>query len=185
MSEKYYCLNPDNFHKVSNSGKGILNSLTDIGRQEEYENSNFYKTICNKLYNDGIIQIEYLKQLISEKKKELLKSRDEFKKIETLYFNRQLKSKKITKYEYDLAIINIDDTIDYRINSVNNRLKKANDRLEVTQFVFGNGFDHFMNITKEYGNCLNGIKYIQSVCMADNVVAYALSVYKSRFEVVI
>ena len=39
--EKYFSLNPDNFHEVSDSGKGFFNGLKDANRQFEYEKSNF------------------------------------------------------------------------------------------------------------------------------------------------
>ena len=65
--EKYFSLNPDNFHEVSDSGKGFLNALKDANRQVEYEKSNFYREIPKKLYEDGQMQIEYLKDLIKEK----------------------------------------------------------------------------------------------------------------------
>ena len=42
--EKYFSLNPDNFHEVSDCGKGFFNALKDANRQVEYEKSNFYNS---------------------------------------------------------------------------------------------------------------------------------------------
>ena len=80
--EKYFSLNPDNFHEVSDSGKGFFNALKDANRQVEYEKSNFYREISKKLYEDGQMQIEYLKDLIKEKIPELTISKDEIRERE-------------------------------------------------------------------------------------------------------
>lgn len=42
----------------------------------------------------------------------------------------------------------------------------------VLNYVFSNGFEHFMNVTKKYGNIINGVRVVQKLTHNDSFVAY-------------
>lgn len=183
MSEKYFCIDKDNFHKVANSGKGFLNRLNDAVAQSEYEQSDFYKQISKKLYEDGKIQIEYLKELIEEQTEYWIKPEEKIREIELFDLNRQIEHKFITKYEYNLKLNNIDETVKKQIKWRNELIDNLKHKLEVTQYVFGNNFEHFMNVTKQYGHVINGYEFIKSYPFTIDVISHDLGVYSSRFKV--
>ena len=183
--EKYFSLNPDNFHEVSDSGKGFLNGLKDASRQVEYEKSNFYREIPKKLYKDGQMQIEYLKDLIEEKTPELTISKDELreKELRTINLLYENKHDTIDKYYKQRELNDLEDDVEFEFNNNAKKLNKLKNRLEITKYVFSNGFEHFMEVTKKYGNTINGINYIKPCCFTDNVISNSLHVYKSFFKV--
>lgn len=183
MKRTYFCLDKNNFHKVANSGKGFLNRLNDAVEQSEYDQSDFYKQISKKLYEDGKIQIEYLKELIEEQTEFWIKPEEEIREIQLHSLNREMEHKFITKYEYNLKLNNIDETVKKQIKWRNELIDKLKHKLEVTQYVFGNSFEHFMNVTKQYGHVISGVRVIESHIMGIDVVAHDLGVYSSRFKV--
>ena len=183
MRGTYFCLDKNNFHKVANNLKGFLNRLNSAVEQSEYEQSDFYRKISKKLYEDGKIQIEYLKELIEEQTEYWIKPEEEIREIELHSLNREREHKFITKYEYNLKLNNIDETVKKQIKWRNELIYKLKHKLEVTQYVFGNSFEHFMNVTRQYGHVINGVRVIEANTMGDDVVAHSLYVYSSRFKV--
>ena len=183
--EKYFSLNPDNFHEVSDSGKGFFNALKDANRQVEYEKSNFYREIPKKLYEDGQMQIEYLKDLIEEKTPELTISKDEIResKLRTINLLYENKHDTIDKYYKQRELNDLEHYVEFEFNNNAKKLNKLKSRLEITEYVFSNGFEHFMAVTKKYGNTINGINYIIPHCFTDNVISSGMYVYDSFFKV--
>lgn len=183
MKRNYFCLDKNNFHKVANSGKGFLNRLNDAVEQSEYDQSDFYKQISKKLYKDGKIQIEYLKELIEEQTEFWIKPEEEIREIEMNSLNRQIKNKAITKYEYNLKLNNINETVKKQIKWRNELIDKLKHKLEVTQYVFGNSFEHFMNVTRQYGHVINGVRVIESHITVVNIESNNFGSFSSRFKV--
>lgn len=183
MSNKYFDLDENNFHKVSTIGKNFFNAITYVVKQSEYEQSDFYIKLCNKLYEDGKIQIEYLKELIEEQTEYWIKPEEKIREIELFELNRQIEHKFITKYEYNLKLNNIDETVKEKIKWRNELINKLKYKLEVTQYVFGNSFEHFMNVTRQYGHVINGVKIIESHITVVNIESNDLGAFSSRFKV--
>ena len=183
--EKYFSLNPDNFHEVSDSGKGFFNALKDANRQVEYEKSNFYREISKKLYEDGKMQIEYLKDLIEEKTPELTISKDEIRERELRIIDLSYENKHdtIDKYCKQRRLNQLEDDVEFEFNDNAKKLNKLKKRLEITEYVFSNGFEHFMAVTKKYGNTINGINYIKPSCVTNNIISHSMYVYESFFKV--
>lgn len=181
MSNKYFDLDKNNFHKVSTVGKNFFNAISYAVEQVEYEQSQFYNELSKKLYKDGKIQIEYLTDLLKEKTLELTKSREEIREYEINMINSLFKN---NKYVRERKIEDIEESVNYTIRNNNNKLKKLNKRLEITKYVFGNGFEHFMNITKQYGHKIQDIEYIK-LYRYDFSLTVDLDVFKAFFEVVV
>ena len=139
MRGTYFCLDKNNFHKVANNLKGFLNRLNSAVEQSEYEQSDFYRKISKKLYEDGKIQIEYLKELIEEQTEYWIKPEEEIREIELHSLNREREHKFITKYEYNLKLNNIDETVKKQIkwrNELIDKLKlNKNDYLDILEYL--------------------------------------------------
>lgn len=183
MSNKYFCLDENNFHKVSTFGKNFFNAITYGAKQVEYEQSDFYIKLCNKLYKDGLIQIEYLKELLDKNKKEIIISKDKIREKHLNRIERNFKNKNdiIDKYQKQVCIDNLDENVNKEYNNNVNKLENLKRRLEVTEYVFGNGFEHFMVVTKKYGNKINNIEYIKNGSL--DYVTFSLNVFESFFKI--
>lgn len=119
MSEKIWSLNQNNFHKIGTISMNIFNILLYANEQVEYEKSDFYKNLCNKLYKEGQMQVRWYWQLVN-------------------------------KYKTDYYI----------------------EKFKIINYVFSNGFEHFINVTKKYGNTINGVRVVSRSSFTDRFESY-------------
>ena len=124
MSEKIWSLNQNNFHKIGTINMNIFNILLYASEQAEYEKSDFYKNLCNKLYKEGQMQVRWYWQLAN-------------------------------KYKTDSYI----------------------EKFKIVNYVFSNGFEHFMNVTKKYGNEINGVTVIHPVEFNNRSCGYPVEAF--------
>lgn len=149
-SEYRFAPNPKNFHNIIFKN-GIVGFIKDCQEELEWNNSDRYKKLCNRLYNDGLKVLEDLKKIeTSLSKEEVLKGIKHSYEIGVY-----------TEEEYNSYINNIEEFITNKKNHIMMSSQCSLEyKIELYEKIFNGGFDNFIDITKKNGHVVDGVEII-------------------------
>ena len=143
-----------NFHNLDNIDITSLNYY----KVKEWRESKEYNELCKRLYNDGL---RIFKELFEEYYFPKKYTEEDAK--HHLYVLHTYADMSDDEYEYNMKHLK-----EYA-EMLDNNFKKTREigqtktlqfKVGLYQNVFGYGYEHFINITKENGHVLNGLEFI-------------------------